>query len=113
MFPDINPTNLPEDVRLRFSMTAGDFLEVYGRPDEKAAWDCIATCFFIDCAHNIVAFIEQIYNCLKENGIWINLGPLLYHYADIPDEKSIEPPYNFVISIAKKLGFAVEVNSNS
>jgi hypothetical protein len=27
-------------------------------------------------------------------GQWINLGPLLYHFADIAREPSIEPPYD-------------------
>jgi carnosine N-methyltransferase len=37
-------------------------VQVYTERDE---WDCISTCFFIDCANNIVAFIETIYNILK------------------------------------------------
>lgn len=90
-------------------MTAGDFLDVYGTEGNQNAWDCIATCFFIDCATNIVAFLERIYGCLKENGVWINLGPLLYHYADLPDEKSIEPSYDFLISMVKSIGFKLEV----
>ena len=38
------------------------------------SWDCIATVFFIDTAHNIIAYIETIYKILKPGGIWINLG---------------------------------------
>jgi len=37
-------------------------------------WDCIATVFFIDTAHNIVAYIETIWKILKPNGYWINMG---------------------------------------
>jgi len=37
-------------------------------------WDCVATVFFIDTAHNIVAYIETIWKILKPNGYWINLG---------------------------------------
>lgn len=43
-------------------------------------------------------------------GVWINLGPLLYHYADIPGENSIEPTYEMVREIIKGLGFVMEVN---
>ena len=83
---------------------------MYGKPEHVKAWDCIVTCFFIDCASNIVACLERIYSCLKDNGIWINIGPLLYHYADLPDEDSIEPSYDFLVPIIKKIGFKFEVS---
>lgn len=51
--------------------------QVYTEPNE---WNCVATCFFIDCAPNVIEFIESIYNILQPGGVWINLGPLLYHY---------------------------------
>ncbi|XP_043462810.1 carnosine N-methyltransferase isoform X1 [Leptopilina heterotoma] len=102
-FPDVNPSDLPENVQ--FSMTAGDFLEVY-KKDEN--WDCVATCFFIDCANNIVQFIETIYKILKPGGVWINLGPLLYHFSDMPMEDSIEPSYEVVKDVIRGLGFQLE-----
>ena len=43
---------------------------------EEATWDCVATCFFIDCANNIVAFIETIYKILKPGNR--PLGPAFY-----------------------------------
>lgn len=52
-------------------------MQVYEKPED---WDCVTTCFFIDCAPNVIAFVETIYKILKPGGIWINLGPLLYHY---------------------------------
>ncbi|XP_041355851.1 carnosine N-methyltransferase-like isoform X3 [Gigantopelta aegis] len=67
-FPDINPTDLAPNTN--FSMAAGDFLEVYTDPE---AWDCVATVFFIDTAHNIIAYIERIFKILKPGGHWINL----------------------------------------
>ncbi|XP_042278145.1 carnosine N-methyltransferase isoform X2 [Thunnus maccoyii] len=67
-FPDINPQSLPLDSD--FSMVAGDFLEVYTDPD---SWDCVATCFFIDTAHNVIQYVETIWNILKPGGVWINL----------------------------------------
>ena len=39
--------------------------------------------FFIDTANNIISYIETIYNLLKKDGLWVNFGPLLYHYADM------------------------------
>ncbi|XP_034946190.1 carnosine N-methyltransferase isoform X2 [Chelonus insularis] len=102
-FPDVNPSDLPEDAQ--FSMTAGDFLEVY---NENEHWNCIATCFFIDCANNIVQFIETIYKILKPGGLWINLGPLLYHFSDMPGEDSIEPSYEVIRQVIKGFGFIIE-----
>ncbi|KAF7993206.1 hypothetical protein HCN44_006266 [Aphidius gifuensis] len=102
-FPDVNPSDLPEDAQ--FSMTAGDFLEVY---TSNNCWDCVATCFFIDCANNVVQFIETIYNILKPGGIWINLGPLLYHFSDMPTEDSIEPSYEVIREVIQGFGFKIE-----
>lgn len=81
--------------------------QVYQDKDE---WNCIATCFFIDCANNIVAFIETIYKILKPGGIWINLGPLLYHYSNVFDQNSIEPSYQVIKEVIKGIGFQFEVS---
>jgi carnosine N-methyltransferase len=35
-------------------------------------------------------YLKTIDNLLKPGGIWVNYGPLLYHYADQPNEVSIE-----------------------
>lgn len=101
-FPDADPSDIPHEPH--FSMTAGDFLEVY---TERDTWDCVASSFFIDCASNVVEFIETIYKILKPGGVWVNLGPLLYHFADIPGEKSIEPSYEDIREIIKSVGFVM------
>ncbi|EZA49588.1 hypothetical protein DMN91_005678 [Ooceraea biroi] len=101
-FPDVSPS-LPGITQ--FSMTAGDFLEVY---TEDNHWDCVATCFFIDCANNVVQFIETIYKILKPGGVWINLGPLLYHFSDLPNEESIEPSYDAIRDVILGFGFQLE-----
>ncbi|XP_063769931.1 carnosine N-methyltransferase isoform X2 [Pseudophryne corroboree] len=67
-FPDVNPHDLPSNAN--FSMTAGDFQEIYS---ETSSWDCIATSFFIDTAHNILDYVETIWKILKPGGMWINL----------------------------------------
>nr|XP_018905106.1 PREDICTED: carnosine N-methyltransferase-like [Bemisia tabaci] len=104
-FPDVNPRDTMQNNQ--FLMIAGDFLQVY---KQEAEWDCVATCFFIDCAHNIVSFIETIYHILKPGGVWINLGPLLYHFSNgfLPD--SIEPSYEIVKEVILGFGFVFEVN---
>ncbi|PIK52150.1 putative UPF0586 protein C9orf41-like, partial [Apostichopus japonicus] len=99
-FPDVNPSSLPEDSS--FSMIAGDFLDVYTSP---ACWDCVATCYFIDTAHNVIEYIETIFKILKPGGYWINLGPLLYHFENFPDEPSIELSYDVLKQVIEKSGF--------
>lgn len=39
----------------------------------------------------------------------MNLGPLLYHFADNANEDSIEPSYEVVRDIIEKVGFQIEV----
>ncbi|XP_041988083.1 carnosine N-methyltransferase [Aricia agestis] len=99
-FPDVPPSAK----ETHFSMAAGDFLKVYIEENE---WDCVASCFFIDCAPNVIEFIERIYAILRPGAYWINLGPLLYHYSDMPTEMSIEPPYDILLDIIRDVGFEI------
>ena len=75
-------------------MSAGDFLQVYNdpgrcrRPSVEGElvvfivrvvaddWDCVATCFFLDTAHNIIEYVERLWKILKPGGVWINFGSL-------------------------------------
>uniref|UniRef100_A0A7S2UVA9 carnosine N-methyltransferase n=1 Tax=Fibrocapsa japonica TaxID=94617 RepID=A0A7S2UVA9_9STRA len=74
-----------------FSMAAGDFMDIYGNQVE--CWDCVVTCFFIDTAPVVLQYVETIHRILKPGGVWINLGPLLYHWAaaDLKDLKNSPP----------------------
>lgn len=85
--PDIHPgMELQEadgpPAEERMSMTAADFLLSYGDEAHKYQFDVVITVFFIDTAPNIIRYIETVRNCLKDGGLWINLGPLLWHFAD-------------------------------
>jgi carnosine N-methyltransferase len=71
-------------------------------------WDCVVTCFFLDTAKNVIEYIEIIKNILKPGGIWINFGPLLYHYADMEGEHSIEISLEQIKKIILKFGFIIE-----
>lgn len=68
----------------RMSMSMGDFCALYRQSDYKDAFDAVASCFFIDTAPNVIHYIETIKNCLRSGGIWINLGPLLWHFESAP-----------------------------
>lgn len=87
------------------SMVMGEFVEVYKNQVEK--WDSVITCFFIDTANNIISYIETIHKILKESGVWINFGPLLYHYTEIESECSIELSWEEVKLIIIDFGFKI------
>ncbi|KAF2276845.1 methyltransferas-like protein [Westerdykella ornata] len=65
----------------RMSMSMGDFCVVYNDKDSRDRFDAVATVFFIDTAPNVIRYVEAVRNCLKQGGLWINLGPLLWHHA--------------------------------
>lgn len=110
--PDVHPASA--GITEGFSMCGGDFVEVYGDPSQEGSWDAVVTCFFLDTAHNIVEYIEVISKILKDDGVWINLGPLLYHFADmysLEDEMSIELSLEDVKKVALHYGFELEKES--
>jgi hypothetical protein len=76
-------------------------------------WDAVVTCFFLDTAQNIVEYLRTIYETLKDDGIWINLGPTLWHYesSSNPKDLSIELDVLEIKELSKKIGFQFELNS--
>lgn len=84
--PDVSEDDMPGNCML--SMAAGEFVEVY--KDQEKEWDAVLTPFFIDTAKNIFIYIRTIAMLIKPKGCWVNLGPLLFHYADAPNDISIE-----------------------
>ena len=64
----------------RMSMSSGDFCVLYQGQEYAEAFDAVLTCFFIDTAPNVIAYIETVKHCLKPGGAWINMGPLLWHF---------------------------------
>uniref|UniRef100_A0AC35G671 Carnosine N-methyltransferase n=1 Tax=Panagrolaimus sp. PS1159 TaxID=55785 RepID=A0AC35G671_9BILA len=87
-----------------FSFAMGDFLEVFSDGEQ---FDAVVSVFFLDTAKNPVAYIRAMYNLLKPGGVWINFGPLLYHYADMPENDSVEIPFDKLLEIIEKIGFQI------
>ncbi|KAJ2037617.1 hypothetical protein H4S04_008530 [Coemansia sp. S16] len=106
--PDALPSNMPYSATAEFSMTAGDFIEVYGADDEKEKWDAIVTCFFMDTAKNVLAYLDTIWHALKPGAVWINLGPLLWHFDNVAGESSIEFTRDEFLELAVKMGFVFD-----
>jgi len=87
-------------------MCAGDFLQAYGDVVER--FDCIAAVFFLDTAANPITYIRTIHRILKPGGVWLNFGPLTYHYEDSDDQDSLELPFDELIRICGLVGFRVD-----
>lgn len=86
------------------------FVEVYSNPSEQASWDAVATCFFLDTARNVVRYLEVLNFVLPLGGIWINVGPLLWHYENNSrGETSVELTLEEVCDLVGKMGFQIEV----
>ena len=65
------------------------------------------TSYFIDTGKNVLEYLEAIHSTLKSGGIWINLGPLTYHYTNVQGEISIELSLEEVQFAVEKIGFEI------
>lgn len=97
LVPDVTP--LEHGKRRDFSMCTGEFTEVYNTVEEQ--FDAILTCFFLDTAKNAIAYIRTCAKALRRGGLWANIGPLLYHYADF-SHKSVELSWEELRAIIAK-----------
>ena len=60
-------------------------------------------------AKNIVNYLRTIHRILAPGGIWINCGPLLWHFEN-SDDVSIELSLEEVKELAGKIGFELRVS---
>jgi carnosine N-methyltransferase len=111
--PDVSAYQMMDHAEARgiqfgqLSMVAGDFTEVFKKPSQCGAWDSVVTCFFIDTAHNIVEYIHILFDLLAPGGIWVNVGPLLFHFSDQLSEVSVDVTYEELKVIVQNVGFEV------
>ncbi|KAH7908543.1 N2227-like protein-domain-containing protein, partial [Hygrophoropsis aurantiaca] len=112
--PDVLPSSLPPGSD--FSLVAGDFEEIYGAEEgdsdshepQSGQWNAVLTCFFIDTAKNIVNYLRVIHRILAPGGVWINLGPLLWHFENnITNDPSVELDLEEVKILARQIGFEI------
>lgn len=68
----------------RMGMSSGDFCVLYREAGYAGTYHAVATCFFIDTAPNLIAYVETVAHCLVQGGVWVNLGPLLWHFESGP-----------------------------
>lgn len=136
--PDFNPMDIFADPSQGkgelMSMCAGSFTDLYGpldlmssetyTADEKltqfrqyneSRFDLVVTCFFLDTAHNIIEYLKTIDHCLKPDGVWVNFGPLLWHFENDDGEtqangetvplKGLELTREDLVELCKSMGF--------
>ncbi|CAK7899828.1 carnosine N-methyltransferase [[Candida] anglica] len=153
--PNINPgeiaqleQSMPEIPYCELmSMAAGSFVDLYGpenmgevsdtysedaqanefRTENAANFDVVVTCFFLDTSLNIIDYIKTISHSLKPGAVWINFGPLLWHFEDdgnmsyikrlsadgkrdiVPTaRKGLELSRDDLLSLVEKMGFVFE-----
>ncbi|KAI6246538.1 Carnosine N-methyltransferase [Erysiphe necator] len=125
--PDLHPGTTLSSMKIvgNMSMSASDFLLLYGNEQQKESFDAVASVFFLDTARNVVRYIETIKNCLRIGGLLVNLGPLLWHFENTPLETSeteqdnhedhgiaepgaVELTDDEVVTLVEKFGFRIE-----
>lgn len=98
--------------------------------NNQGQWGAVVTCFFIDCvcrisviwfkadisiqARNVLNYLRVIHSLLADDGVWINVGPLLWHFENSPTtsakgEGSIELSLGEVKELARRIGFDLRV----
>lgn len=102
-FPDVDIDLKNNKDYGKLTLFIGDFIELYNNIND--CYDCVITCYFIDTAQNIIEYIEIIHKILKKGGLWINFGPLSYHWSSYPDSTSIELPYDKLKEVIINYGF--------
>jgi len=129
--PDVHPgTAIGEAMQSNrpvgsMSMSAADFVVLYMQPINRQVFDAVTTVFFIDTAPNLIRYIEAIHHCLKEDGLWINVGPLLWHFEDshprreadgdttgIGEPGNVELTEEEVLTLVEHMGFKIEKRPN-
>ena len=90
-----NSASLKLHASERMKMTAADFIVLYGNEGHQAVYDAVTTVFFVDTAPNVLRYIEVVRSCLKKGGLWMNLGPLLWHFEErVPSKQDESTPDN-------------------
>ncbi|KAE8160713.1 N2227-like protein-domain-containing protein [Aspergillus tamarii] len=130
MIPDTHPGVTMVEAQVNqtpfgsMGMSAADFVVLYSNPSNKEIYDAVATIFFIDTAPNLIRYIETIRHCLKPNGVWVNIGPLLWHFEDgsnrshregdrdenqgIGEPGNVELTEEEVFCLVERMGFHIE-----
>jgi carnosine N-methyltransferase len=107
--PNVDVSAMPPGVDM--SMNAGEFVAIYGAPEYVESFDVLAAPFFLDTAHNAIEYMETAWSLLRPGGVWVHLGPLLWHYVEQQEEAQVELSLAEVVALAREVGFVIEMQN--
>ena len=95
----------------RMGMAATEFDAFCEDDAQRGAWDAVLTCFYVDACPDVTLACEHIHAVLRPGGLWINQGPLLYHWnraaAEVPRLSADE-----LLLLIGRLGFELLEHSH-
>ena len=74
-------------------------------------YDCIVSSFFIDSITDVEKYVAEFARLLKPGGVWINVGPLNFHYPSeriAPQTPRRELSVEGLIGLIQKSGFRID-----
>lgn len=89
--------------RPKLSYTVGDFVTAYSSPSKQGQYGSLVSVFFIDTATNIFEYVWTIRNLLRQEGVWVNFGPVQWHR-----NAQLHPTTNELRDIIEAAGFEVK-----
>ncbi|KAK0184523.1 N2227-like protein-domain-containing protein [Armillaria mellea] len=108
--PDVLPSDLPPGSD--FSLVAGDFEEIYWQSKFCPLTTLSTNSIHLQIAKNIVNYMRIIHRILAPGGVWINLGPLLWHFENNnTNDPSVELDLKEVKALARTIGFELRNES--
>ena len=102
--PDTPPQDVPPSAAL--SMCAGDFLEVYR--EQQSCWEAYRHVLLHRHGARRRRLSRAHPHAPRAGGAWVNIGPLLWHYHDVPGEVSIELSWEELRALIVAHGFVLE-----
>jgi len=111
--PDVAPKSfLASGDSAAFQVTMGDFIE--NTTGRRAEFDAVATAFFLDTASMVPEYVVRIAELLRPGGVWVNVGPLHFHWADVEEGEresdgrfaaSMELSWDTLKAVIQRAGF--------
>jgi len=81
--PDVLPSTTARNATIgrgHLSYSMGDFVQIATTTIDPGTYDAVVTCFFLDTATNIFEYLHAIHQVLRVGGLFVNVGPLQWHY---------------------------------
>jgi hypothetical protein len=109
---EVSIPDIPIDTSIisKITVNGTEFFEAVAGIEESE-YDCIVTSFFIDTITDVEKYISELTRVLKQGGVWINFGPLNFHYPSeriAPQAPKRELSVEAFLDIIKKSGFEIK-----